>query len=65
MNPVSNRPHLTPLFDKSLQNTELHITPWPVTFRIVDDEMPIMKRGDSFVNIDRASLVMLDILNAV
>ena len=63
MNPVSNGLLLTPLFDKSLQNTELCIILRHVTFGIVDDEMSIVKRGDSFVYIGRASLVMLDILN--
>jgi hypothetical protein len=65
MNLVSNGLHLTPLRDESLQNTELVIIPWPVTFRIVDDEMLVVRRGYSFVYIGRALFVMLDILNAI
>ena len=65
MKPVRNMLLLTPLSDKSLQNAEFCIILRHVTFGIVDDEMFIVNRGYSFVYVGSASLVMLDILNAV
>ena len=67
MNPISDRLFLTPLCDKSLQNTEILIVAWPIIFRIMDDEMFVMKRGYSFVYIGRGDLMMFElvILDAV
>ena len=65
MKPVSDRLILTPLCDKSLQNTEILIIHWPIIFGIMDDEMFVVRRRYSFVYIGCANWVMLVILNAV
>jgi hypothetical protein len=63
--PLANGLFLTPLCDKFLQNTERLFVSWLVTFRVMDDEVFVVRRCDSFVDIGSACFEMLDILNLI
>lgn len=65
MKPLANGLFLTPFGDKFLQNTEFFFVPWLVTFRVVDDEVFVVRRCDSCVDVGSACFKMSDILNLV
>ena len=50
MKPVCDELFLIPFCDKSLQNAELLIIPWPITFRIMDDDIFVYIDGALFEN---------------
>lgn len=62
--PLANCLFLTPLCDKCLHNTELCFVSWLVTFRVMDDDVFVVRRRDSCVDVGCTSFKMSDILNA-
>ena len=65
MESLSDSPHLTPLSDELLQDVESFHVLRLVALRIMNDHMFVVFRGNPFVNIDSATAVMPDILEAV
>ena len=63
--PLSNRPHLTPLSDEVFQNAESFRVPRVVSLRIMNDHTFVVFRGDAFVDISSAAAIVPDILEAV
>lgn len=51
MESVSNGPHLTPLSDELFQDTELLFVLRLIALRIMNNQMFVVFRGDSFVDV--------------
>ena len=65
MKPLANSLFLTPLCHEFLQNKVLFFVSWLVTFRVMDDEVFVVRRCDSCVDVGSACFEMSDILNLV
>ncbi|SRR6266550_2415663 len=64
MEPLSNGLPLASFCDESLQDTKFFYVPWLVTLRIMKDQMFVVRRCNSFVDVSRTSSVVLDILDS-
>lgn len=63
--PLSDILLVTPLRDKLLYDAEILLVSRLVIFTTMDDQMFVVRWGDSFVDIGRAYFIVLDVLYAV